>query len=120
MDTALTHQVATLGDLLDGWFDETIEPYSVAALHWLADLLENLIMGFKLPVPYVYPTAHGRVRASWATPRCDVMADIDLSTHDVNLVACVASTREVHAERLQLEAPGAESQLGWFVAGHTT
>ena len=59
------------------------------------------------------------MRAGWATPRWDVIADIDLTTHAVDVVACKVATHEIHERQLQLEAPGAQAQLGRFVAGHT-
>jgi hypothetical protein len=119
MDYALARQVDSLGDLMEGWFDDGVEPYSGAALSWVAHVLDHQVAAFKVPVPYVYPTAQGFVRAGWVTPRWDVIADIDLTTHAVAVFACKVTTHEVHERRLQLESPGAESQLGRFVAGHT-
>ncbi len=119
MDYALTRQVDSLGDLLEGWFDDDVESYPSAALDWLAVVLDHLVAGFKLPIPYLYPMPRGRVRAGWVTKRWDVIADIDLATHVVDVVACKFSSDEVHERHVQLESPGAESQLGRFVAGHT-
>jgi hypothetical protein len=119
MDAALTLQVDSLGDLVEGWFDDGIEPYPVAALDWLAKILGHLVDAFKVPIPYVYPTAQGRVRAGWTTPRWDVIADIDMTTHQVDVVASRVAAHEIHGKHLQLETPGAEAQLGRFVAGHT-
>jgi hypothetical protein len=119
MDLALAHRVDSLADLLEGWFDDRIEPYSASGLEWLAALLDHLVAGFKLPIPYLYPTAQGYVRAGWVTPRWDVVADINLDTHAVGVVACKVSTHEVHERQLLLEKPGAEAVFGRFVAGHT-
>jgi hypothetical protein len=119
MDAVLTRQVDSLGDLMEGWFDDGFEPFSTAALDWLLEVLDHLVAGFNVPIPYVYPTPEGRVRAGWATSRWDVIADIDLETHAVDVVACEVRTHELRGRQLQLEAPGAESQLGRFVAGHT-
>jgi len=119
MNHSLARQVSSLGLLVDGWFDDVIEPYPEVALDWLASVLDHLVAGFKVPIPYVYPTPQGRVRAGWVTPSWDVIADIDLTTHAVDVFACRAVTYEIHEKRLQLEAPGAEAQLGRFVAGHT-
>ena len=49
----------------------------------------------------------------------DVIAEIDLTTHAVAVFACKTATRQVHEQRLHLESPGAQWQLGHFVAGHT-
>jgi len=119
MNHALARQVDSLADLLDGWFDDGIEPYSITALDWLASLLDHLVASFKVPIPYVYPTSQGLVRAGWATARWDVIADIDLSTHAVGVFACKVSTHEIHERQLLLEVPGSEAVLGRFVAGHT-
>jgi hypothetical protein len=119
MHDALVLQVDSLSDLLDGWFDDAIEPYSTAALDWLATLLDHLVKSFKVPIPYVYPTSQGLVRAGWATARWDVIADIDLETHAVGVFACKVATHEVHERQLLLEVPGSEAVLGRFVAGHT-
>ncbi len=119
MNHALVRQVYSLGDLVDGWFDEGFEPYSSTALEWLARLLDGLVAGFKIPIPYVYPTAVGLVRAGWVTPRWDVIADIDLATHKVAVAAWKATTSEVHERQIELELPGADAVLGRFVAGHT-
>jgi hypothetical protein len=119
MNRALALQVDSLGDRWEGWFDDGVEPYSIAALDWVARILDHLVSGFELPIPYLYPTAQGCVRAGWATPRWDVLADIDLTTHAVSVVAWKASTHELRERKIQLEAPGAESQLGRFLAGHT-
>jgi hypothetical protein len=119
MNRALALRVDSLADLAEGWFDEANEPYSAAALQWLGSILDHLIGGFKVPIPYVYPTAGGRVRAGWATPSWDVLADIDLSTHAVDLFACKVATHEVHERQLVLESPSAEDKLGKFVASHT-
>ncbi len=123
MELALARQVDSLGDLMEGWFDDTIEPYSSAGLAWLASLLDHLIAGFHVPIPYLYPTPQGYVRAGWVTARWEVIADIDLTTHAVGIVACKTCTSAgrspvVHERQLLLEAPGAEEVLGRFVAGH--
>jgi len=119
MNNALAIKVDSLAELVDGWFDDAIEPYPVAALDWLLAFLDHLVQGFALPLPYLYPTPGGRVRAGWMTSRWDVLADIDLTTHSVDVVAWKAETRELRERKLALGAPGAEAQLGRFVAVHT-
>ena len=119
MNHALERQVNALGDQMEGWFDDCVEPYSAPALEWVARILDHLIDGFEVPVPHVYPTPQGFVRAGWVTARWDVIADIDVTTHAVAVFARRMTTHEVHERRLSMESPGAESQLGRFVAGHT-
>jgi hypothetical protein len=119
MDRALAVQVDALGDLLEGWFDDEIEPYPAGALDWVGRVLDHLVGGFKVPIPYLYPTPQGRVRAGWVNSRWDVIADIDLTTHAVDLLAWKVATHEIHERQLQLEAHGAEAKLGRFVADHT-
>ncbi len=119
MNHALARQVDSLGDRMEGWFDDRVEPYSGTALAWLAGLLDHLVTAFKVSIPYVYPTRQGFVRAGWVTPRWDVIADIDLTTHAVAVFARKVATHQIHEQRLQLESPGAAWQFGSFVAGHT-
>ena len=39
----------------------------LAALDWLGRVRDQLVGKFKVPIPYVYPTPQGRVRAGWVT-----------------------------------------------------
>jgi hypothetical protein len=119
MNYALAVKVDSLHDLMEGWFNDAIDPYPVPALDWLLGLLDHMISGFSLPLPYLYPMPEGRVRAGWASSRWDVIADIDLATHAVAVVACEVGTHALRERKLSLEKPGAESQLGRFLAGHT-
>jgi len=120
MERALAVQVDALGDLLEGWFDDDMEPFPAAALDWLGRVLDQLVGKFKVPIPYVYPTPQGRVRAGWVTSCWDVVADIDMTTHAVDIVASQVATHEVHERQLQLGVWGGEAKLGKFVAEHTT
>ena len=118
MDDTLTLRVGSLGDLMEGWFEDRVEPYPESALGWLAGVLEHLIARFHVPAPYVYPTPQGFVRAGWVTARWDVIADFDITSHAVAVFAREVATHEIRERRLELERPGAESQFGRFIAGH--
>jgi len=118
MNYALAQQINALEVRADGWFDDDTEAYAAGATEWLSRLLDRLVSAFKLPTPYVYPTRHGVVRAGWLTARWEVIADIDLATHRVAVQARRSETHVVRERELQLEAPGAETVLGRFVAGH--
>jgi hypothetical protein len=104
---------------MESWFDDRVEPCSGTALAWLANLLDYLVTVFKVAIPCVYPTRQGYVRAGWATPGWDVIAEIDPTTRAVAVFARKAATEQMHEQRLLLESPGAAWQLGHFVAGHT-
>ena len=69
MNHALARQVDSLGDRMEGWFDDRFEPYSGTALAWLAGVLDHLVTAFGVSIPYLYPMPQGFVRAGWVTSR---------------------------------------------------
>lgn len=116
--TAIDLQIQSLRGLGPGWFDAESSPLSDEGLTWLSSLLVPFLPGFELPTPYLYPTPEGHVRAEWSARHWDVYAEFDVTKHAVEVLASRADSDEVGARQLALGVPGAEAQLGRFLADH--
>jgi hypothetical protein len=116
--TAVEAQVESLRALGPGWFDAESLALSGDGLGWLSSLLVQFLPGFELPTPYLYPTPEGHVRAEWSARRWDVYAEFDLAKHEVSVLASRVDSDEVGERQLDLGVPGAETQLGRFLADH--
>ncbi|WP_328985844.1 OB-fold nucleic acid binding domain-containing protein [Thiorhodovibrio winogradskyi] len=80
-----------LSALKPGWLDGRWTAVSSQGLHWLAGAFEHYY-DTDLPLPYLYPTAEGEIRAEWSFDHHEVSLDVDLETkrglfHALDLVA---------------------------------
>jgi hypothetical protein len=116
--TAVDAQIDSLRGLGPGWLDADSPALSGEGLTWLSSLLVPFLPGFELPTPYLYPTPEGHVRAEWSARRWDLYAEFDLAKHEVEVLASRIDSDEVGARQLALGVPGAEAQLGRFLADH--
>ena len=104
-----------LSSLQDGWLDgKGISP-SPEGLEWLANAFDTRYPE-ELPLPSLYPTAEGGIRAEWSVKRYEVSLEIDLSKktgewHQLNL-----DTDEEDTHSLNLE-----TDEGWkWLAGRVS
>ena len=114
--TTVEEQIGSLRALVPGWYDWTGPAYAREALDWLAKLLEGLLEGFRLPMPYLYPTPEGFARAEWSAARWEIVATIDLRARSAEVLAVRADGNEVHELPVTFGEPGAESTLGRFLS----
>ena len=95
-------------NLEDGWLDGGGRAPPSKGLDWLAVQL-GLHFSAEFPVPYLYPTAEGNVRAEWSIKSQELSLDIDLesrigSWHVLDLESDSEQTRILNlAERDEWE-----------------
>jgi len=116
--TPIEAQIGALKGLDAGWYDESSKAYDPAQLDWLSKLLKNLLEGFQLPNPYLYPTPEGLARAEWSSPTWEVVLNVDLDAKAADVLAARVDSEEVHELPVSLGDVGAETKLGRFLLDH--
>lgn len=91
--------------LRPGWLDGDGEPLSADGLDWLAGAFDDFYSQ-KLPLPYLFPTAEGRVRAEWTVKTFEMSLEIDLDNHTANWHACDVERDSEETFELNLNRPG--------------
>ncbi len=86
-----------LKELQDGWLEGVGRAPFAEGLAWLSSAFDAYFPD-GLPLPYLYPTEAGGVRAEWSLGNVEASADIDLpsrvaSWHALDLVIDVEDTR---------------------------
>lgn len=91
-----------LRSLQDGWLDGKGVAPSTAGLDWLANAFDSKYPE-DLPLPFVYPTADGGVRAEWSMEPYELSLEIDLSKKTGAWHQLKMDTDEEDARSLNLE-----------------
>lgn len=107
----VTSRLDELRRLRDGWLEGVGRAPAAEGLDWLASAFDAFYPD-DAPLPYLYPTEEGGVRAEWAAGDVEASAQIDLAAkqaqwHELNL-----GTDEVSSRALDLSA---RSDWGWLV-----
>ena len=93
--------------LRDGWLEGRGVAISSEKVQWLTHMFDT-IYPRELPLPHLYPTAEGGVRAEWSIQRWDLSLEIDLSTKAGYWHALELDTDEEDEAELSLA-----TSLGW-------
>lgn len=118
--TPIDTQVASLKALAPGWLDGEGPGYESDKLDWFSKLLVELLDGFQLPRPYIYPDREGFVRAEWSGVAWEVSSSFDLDARRADVLAVRVDSTRHHQVSLSLTEPGAETKLGRFLHDHLT
>lgn len=117
--TSIDEQILSLQQLAPGWFDGDGFGYEQVQLNWLSELLNEMVIAFQLPTPYIYPTPErNMVTAEWSMQEWEVGASIDLTKLNANISAVNVGSYDIHELSLDLSKAGSESQFGRFVADY--
>lgn len=73
----ITVQLESLARLPKGWCEGDGDVYPAEPLNWAGTVLQAIV-DVGTPLPYVYPTPEGHVRAEWSFVDAEVSLDIDL------------------------------------------
>ena len=89
VSVGIAERIDELSGLKDGWLDGRGVAMPASGLRWLAGWFEDCYSA-DLPVPFLYPTAEGGVRAEWTLGAHEVSLDFELNHgvaywHDLNL-----------------------------------
>jgi len=116
--TPLGEQFDTLERITDGWMDGEGKAPDKLGLTWFRELLKEAIDAFDLPVPHLYPTLDGHVRAEWPGSQFEVVLEVDLRKRLADLLAVSVASDEIGELHLDLQKPGKDLKLGKFIARH--
>jgi hypothetical protein len=76
-------RLAELRGLQEGWFDGRGREIADAGLNWLSSEFERQFPD-DLPLPFLYPTPDGGIRAEWSLKPHEISLEIDLSTRQAD------------------------------------
>lgn len=107
-------RLAVLAELATGWFDGDGAALDRRGLKWLSELLSSLDLD-GMPRPYLYPNPDGRVRAEWTFLDAEVVADIDLGDHRVELLGVHARSLASREDSMVLDDDAAILRFVGFV-----
>lgn len=88
-----------LAQLQDGWLEGLGRAPSADGLGWLSSAFDAYFPDGP-PLPYLYPTEDGGVRAEWSLGNVEASVDIDLASrvaswHELDLTTDAEDTREL-------------------------
>lgn len=92
-----------LRSLRDGWLDGRGVAPSLEGLDWLANAFDGRYPE-DLPLPFVYPTAEGGIRAEWSVEPYEMSLEIDLSKKTGEWHQLKMDTDDEDTRTLNLEA----------------
>lgn len=92
-------QLSKLNALQDGWLEGVGRAPSAEGLDWLSSAFDAHFPD-GLPLPYLYPTEDGGVRAEWSLGNVEASIDINLanrvaSWHAIDLVSDIEDSRQL-------------------------
>jgi antitoxin (DNA-binding transcriptional repressor) of toxin-antitoxin stability system len=93
-------RIEALKLLKNGWLDGKGLAPPPDGLDWFAGVFGRYFPD-DLPLPYIYPTAEGRVRTEWSVGQHELSLNVDLNTrigawHSLNLGNDTDLSRELH------------------------
>ena len=106
----VTLRLEQMAELRDGWLDGEGNAPKKERLAWLADMFDAHFDG-DLPLPYLYPTAEGRVQAEWTMNGREVSLEIDLETKQGEYQALNLKDDSCSDLKFTLDNPGGWSHL---------
>ncbi len=106
----VTLRLEQMAELRDGWLDGEGNAPKKERLAWLADMFDAHFDG-DLPLPYLYPTAEGRVQAEWTMNGREVSLEIDLETKQGEYQALNLKDDSCSDLKFTLDNPGGWSNL---------
>jgi hypothetical protein len=107
-----------LGKLENGWFEGDGCALSADGVAWVAVKLKDAEKS-GMPRPYIYPTLDGGIQVEWSFHgAAEVSAEINLGTHNADLVGVHIKTGAVSDKRIDLDAPHGIDALIAFVNNH--
>lgn len=86
-----------------GWLDGEGIPPAHDGLDWLSGVFDRHFPD-DLPLPYLYPTAEGGVRAEWSIKPFELSLEIDLPSHAGNWHSLNLNDDAEQATTLQLDS----------------
>ena len=88
--------------LKDGWLEGEGSAFNSEALDWLAMQFEQRYPA-DLPLPYLYPTTEGGVRAEWSEGANAVVLETDLNNHSASWLWFDRDSDADHQRELNLD-----------------
>lgn len=113
----VAEQVAGLAQLPSGWFHPGSPSFAQGDLEYARELLEGLVdWGF--PVPWIYPTPEGEVRAEWDGNGREWILEIDVPGRMARVYAVHMDEDDSTEEEIGLDSPSAGLRLSRFLSSH--
>ena len=101
-----TKQLCDLLSLRDGWFDGEGMAYNPV---FIDELRQDFVSRYpkECPLPYIYPTPDGDVRAEWTLGSVEISLAIEEGTYEADWFAVDCETGKFHEKRLDLRSDDA-------------
>lgn len=113
----VAEQLAGLAQLPKGWFLPGSPAFAPRDIEYARELLEGLLeSGF--PVPWIYPTPEGEVRAEWDGNGCEWILEIDKAGGKAKAYAVHLESDDSAEEEIGLDGPSAALRLSLFLSRH--
>lgn len=100
-----------LKELQDGWLEGVGRAPSADGLDWLSSAFDAYFPD-GLPLPYLYPTEDGDVRAEWSLGGVEASADVDLTSRVASWHELDLATDAEYARQLNLSS---EEDWAWLI-----
>lgn len=113
----VAEQLAGLAQLPQGWFLPGSPAFAPRDIEYARELLEGLLeSGF--PVPWIYPTPEGEVRAEWEGNGWEWILEIDKPGGKAKAYAVHLEGDDSAEEEIGLDGPSAALRLSLFLSRH--
>ena len=98
----ITLQLDDFRDMQDGWLDGDGFAPSHAGIDWLIGMFSQHYL-HELPLPHIYPTPQGGIRAEWSLSHNEVSIEIDLQNHTAEWHLLNVNTHQSEIQELNLD-----------------
>lgn len=95
-------RLTELAALKDGWLDGEGKALDPSELRWLEDWFSSFIQD-DLPLPHLYPTIDGKVRAEWTLGQNEISLEFNVGTKEAFWHSLDLSTDESEERTVALE-----------------
>lgn len=109
--TPLSTQFAEILELRDGWLDGQGKGMAAEELSLFLPVLSEAVEKHGLPVPFLYPTEEGNVRAEWSFPGWEVSATCEADTAMVDIHAVDVNGPDTSSSEIAIERKDAAYRI---------
>lgn len=113
----VAEQIAGLAQLPPGWFAEGSPSFDQGDLDVARELLQGLV-DCGMPVPWIYPTPEGEVRAEWEGIGREWVLEIDVPGRLARTYVVHLNSDESAEEEIKLDGPSAGLRLSRLLTQH--
>lgn len=114
----VAEQLAGLEKLPVGWFHPGSPAFDSTQIEYARDFLEVLIDANGFPIPWLYPTPEGEIRAEWERDGREWILELDTTARKALVMVVHLTESDSAEEEIRLDDPAGSLRLSRFLTQH--